>query len=175
MIDKLTHYNNDLSSYIDLIFSSNVYLSKNCGVEQSLCETCHHTLINKSIKLSLKNRGKLTKRYHVNHTPNNKESLDIQAKECTLLTIESKERDIAKMSAKLDNLKTVPKIYWSIINKFLSNKKILSNKKPVLVKSELVSDFKQKANLFNNHFAGQCTPLKMEANYQTLVIKRKKY
>ena len=30
---------------------------------------------------------------------------------------------------------------------------------PVLVNGELVSDFKQKANLFSN-FASQCTPIK---------------
>ena len=63
------------------------------------------------------------------------------------------------MSAKLDNPRTVPKTYWSIINKFLSNKKtpIIP---PVLVNGELVSDFEQKANLFNNYFASQCTPIK---------------
>ena len=60
------------------------------------------------------------------------------------------------MSAKLDNLKTVPKTYWSIINKFLSNKKIPIIP-PILVNGELVSDFKQKANMFNSHFASQCT------------------
>ena len=44
------------------------------------------------------------------------------------------------MSAKLDNPKTVPKTYWSIINKFVSNKKtpIIP---PVFVNGELVSDF----------------------------------
>ena len=49
-------------------------------------------------------------------------------------------RFIAKMSAKLDNPKTVLKTYWSIINKFLNNEKapILP---PVLVNGELVSDF----------------------------------
>ena len=63
------------------------------------------------------------------------------------------------MSAKLDNPKTVPKTYWSIINKFLSNKKtpIIP---PVLVNGELLSDFEQKANLFNNYFVSQCTPIK---------------
>ena len=58
------------------------------------------------------------------------------------IIIESKERYIAKMRAKLDNTKTVPKTYWSIINKFLSNKKtpIIP---PVLANGELVSDFEQ--------------------------------
>ena len=56
------------------------------------------------------------------------------------------------MNAKSDNPKSVPKTYWSIINTFLSNKKIPTTP-PILVKGELVSDFKQKANIFNNHFA----------------------
>ena len=34
MIDKPTHYINESSSCIDLIFSSNVNLTKTCGVEQ---------------------------------------------------------------------------------------------------------------------------------------------
>ena len=58
--------------------------------------------INKSIKLSLKKPSKLSKTYN-NPTANNKEALDFQAKESTSLIIESKERYIAKMSAKLDN------------------------------------------------------------------------
>ena len=57
----------------------------------------------------------------MNPTVSNKEALDIQSQECTSLINESKDRHTAKMSAKLDNPKTVPKTYWSIINKFLSN------------------------------------------------------
>ena len=70
--------------------------------------------INKSINLSLKKQSKLSKRYHRNPTAINKEALDFQAKECSSLIIESKERHIAKMKAKLDNPKTVTKTYWSI-------------------------------------------------------------
>ena len=45
MIDKPTHFINESSSCIDLIFSLNVNLMKNCGVEQSLYEKCHHSII----------------------------------------------------------------------------------------------------------------------------------
>ena len=79
--------------------------------------------INKSIKLSLKKRSKLTKKYYSNSTANNNETLDFQAKECTSLIIESKDKYIAKMSAKIDNVKTVPKTYWQILKKFLSDEK----------------------------------------------------
>ena len=61
------------------------------------------------IRLSLKRRSKLTKKYHMNPIVSDKEILDIQSQECTSLINESKDRYIAKMSAKLDNPKTVPK------------------------------------------------------------------
>ena len=89
----------------------------------------------------------------------NKEILDIQSQECTSLINESKDRYIAKMNAKSDNPKSVPKTYWSIINTFLSNKKI-PIAPPILVNGELVSDFKQKVNIFNNHFTFLWTPIK---------------
>ena len=77
------------------------------------------------------------------------------------------------MRAKLDNPKTVSRTYWSIINKFLSNKKT-SIIPPVLVNDELVSDFKQKANLFNNYFASQCTPIKNGSKLPNFSYKTEK-
>ena len=77
------------------------------------------------------------------------------------------------MNAKLDNPKTVPNTYWSIINKFLSNKKIPIIP-PILVNGELASDFKQKANIFNNHFASQCTPIKNGSKLPNFTNKTEK-
>ena len=111
--------------------------------------------INRLITLSLKKRSKLPKKYHMNPTASNNEALDIQSNECTSLINESKDRYIAKMSAKVDKHKTVLKTYW--LHKFLSNNKKIPIIPPLLVNSELVSDFKQKANIFNNHFTSQCT------------------
>ena len=77
------------------------------------------------------------------------------------------------MSAKLDNPKSVLKTYWSIIYKFLSNKKapIIPS---VLVNGELVSDLEQKANLFNNCFASQCTPIKNSSKLPNFSYKTEK-
>ena len=77
--------------------------------------------INKSIKLALKKRSKLTKRYHSNATAN--------------------ETPI------------IP---------------------PVFVNRELVSDFKQKANLFSNYFASQCTPIKNGSKLPNFSYKTEK-
>ena len=77
------------------------------------------------------------------------------------------------MSAKLDNRKNVPKTYCSIINKLLSNKKVPIIP-PILVNGELVSDFKQKANIFNNHFAFLCTPIKNGSKLPNFSYKTEK-
>ena len=45
MIDKSTHFINESSSCIDLIFSSNPSLTKNCGIEHSIYNKCHHNII----------------------------------------------------------------------------------------------------------------------------------
>ena len=59
MINKPTHFINESSSCIDLILSSNVNLTKNCGVEQSLYKAYHHNIIlNFNIRLPLLILGK---------------------------------------------------------------------------------------------------------------------
>ena len=45
MTDKPTRYITESSSCIDLIFSSNVNITKTCGVKQSFYEKCHHNII----------------------------------------------------------------------------------------------------------------------------------
>ena len=109
----------------------------------------------------------------MNPTVTNQEALDIQSQECISLINESKDRYIAKMSAKLDNPKSIRKTYWSIINTFLNNEKIPIIP-PILVNGELVSDFKQKANIFNNHFASLCTPIKNGSKLPNFSYKTEK-
>ena len=45
---------------------------------------------------------------------------------------------------------------------------------PALVNGELVTDFKQKANLFNNYFASQCTPIKNGSKLPNFSYKTEK-
>ena len=53
MIDKPTHYINESSTCIDLIFSSNVNHKKNCGVEQSLYKKCDHNIIHGTLNFDI--------------------------------------------------------------------------------------------------------------------------
>ena len=52
------------------------------------------------------------------------------------------------------------KTYWSILKTFYNDKKIPLIPLPLLRNNKFVTDIQAKANIFNNFFAEQCTPLK---------------
>ena len=72
--------------------------------------------------------------------------------------MERKEKYYHDLSMKLNDPKTSAKTYWSILKSFYNDSKIPLIP-PLLVNNKIVSDFTEKANLFNDFFATQCTPL----------------
>ena len=56
--------------------------------------------------------------YYGQPSENNMEDLINQANKCTQPIPEAKKQNIAKMIAKLDDLKTAPKTYWFIQSRF---------------------------------------------------------
>ena len=61
-----------------------------------------------------------------------------------------------RLSKKLNDPKTSPKAYWSILKSFFGDKKVPIIP-PLLYNDKYISDFKAKAELFNNHFSEQCS------------------
>ena len=74
------------------------------------------------------------------------------------------------MTSKLEDSNTAPKTYWSILNRFLYNKKTPAIS-PLLVDGTFISDFCEKANLFNNFFASICTPIKSNSTLPPFTYK----
>ena len=62
-----------------------------------------------------------------------------------------------RLANNLNDPKTAPKTYWAIFKTFVNGCKIPLI--PPLLVDKLVTDFLDKANLFNNFFARQCTPI----------------
>ena len=58
------------------------------------------------------------------------------------------------MSKKLNDPLTAPKPYWSI-----PNYKNITSIPPIFHNGKVISDFKEKANLYNSFFVTQCTPV----------------
>ena len=105
-----------------------------------------------------------------------KELLLHQVSKCTKLIIEAKDEHLAELSSKLDNPNAAPKTHWSIINRFVNNKKV-PILPPVFLEGKLISDFEKEAELCNNHLffvltiSSQCPHnvlwSRMQVPYQT--------
>ena len=72
------------------------------------------------------------------------------------LTEKSKNNYYSKLSQNLSNKVTSCKAYWSILETFLNDKKILCIP-PVFHDNKFVIDFREEAKLFNTIFAEQMT------------------
>ena len=57
---------------------------------------------------------------------------------------------------------TGPKCFWTAFNKLINNKKI-TNIPPLIESNNYISNFKEKAKIFNDFFAAQCRPLNIES------------
>ena len=60
--------------------------------------------------------------------------------------------------------------YWSILKSFLNNRKIPATL-PLLVNGDIITNFFEKADLFNKFFADQCTPLNNLSKLSPLYLK----
>ena len=66
---------------------------------------------------------------------------------------------------------TSPKAYWSILKRLLNNKKI-SYIPPIYHNNGYITDFEEKAEIFNNFFAKQCTIVNNTSQFPTDSLKR---
>ena len=71
----------------------------------------------------------------------------------------SKQNYYSRVASKLTNVQRNSKTYWSLLNRFLNNKKIPLIP-PLFHENKFVTDFKEKAELFNALFAKQCSLIK---------------
>ena len=74
------------------------------------------------------------------------------------MILKRKEKYYHHLSLKLNSPNSSAKTYWSIPNSFYNDTKVPLIP-PLLVNNKIVSDFIKKANIFNDFFAAQCTPL----------------
>ena len=124
-----------------------------------------------NIKKTLKQRSKLTKMFYKNGQRNSDHIKSLEkSEECTSLISEAKENYILKKTSKLEDPNTDSKLYWSILNRFLYNKKTPAIA-PLFVYRNFISDFCEKENLFNNFFASICIPIKTDSRLTPFIYK----
>ena len=75
------------------------------------------------------------------------------------ITIETaKQQYFAKIAKKLSDPNISSKTYWSILKCFLTGKKVPCIP-PIFHNNKFITDFREKAELFNSFFANQCSLL----------------
>ena len=124
-------------------------------------------------KNQLKEQSYLTKTYYkYGKKKSDFEKLIVKTNECKTIILAAKDEYIIQMCEKLNDPITAPKTYWTIINRFLDNKKIPAIP-PLLVNGEIISNFSQLSkfsHLFLIHFLRLNVPhYKIQAVYLLFV------
>ena len=78
--------------------------------------------------------------------------------EISNLITKSKEKYYQRINTKLNDPSLSKKTYWSILKTFYNGKNVPIIT-PLFINNEYVTDFQEKANLFNSFFAKQCSPI----------------
>ena len=116
---------------------------------------------NSRIKSLLQDKNKIYKdlrRSNTNAQLLNK--LNHLQEQLNFLINRSKQYYYARMTKKLtNNVNKNCKAYWSLLRRFLKNRKIPLIP-PLFHENKFVADFKEKGELFNSHFATQCSLLR---------------
>ena len=130
-------------------------------------ETIHHhhhprrdpPWINSQVKHLINEKNVMYKNYLKNNKSNqSSETFQSFQSQLSSLIASLKNKYYSKVVKRLLDPSTSPRMCWSILKAFLNNKKI-----PVIPSifhdNKYITDFKQKAEIFNSHFSKQCSPL----------------
>ena len=115
--------------------------------------------LNDHIKRLINLKNEIFKKYLKDGRPDSvHENLQTITWDLTEAVSSSKNVYYERLANKLNDPNTSAKAYWSII-KTLSNGKNVPVIPPILVNNKLVTNFKDKADIFNDFFSKQCQPI----------------
>ena len=77
-------------------------------------------------------------------------------KNLSSLIVTSKQEYFSKIAKKLSDPNTSSKTYWSILKSLLTGEKV-PYIPPIFHDNKFITDFREKAELFNSFFANQCS------------------
>ena len=124
--------------------------------------------INEEIKCRIESKSKTFQHYFKNGRKIiDFENVDKEAAELSKMIQNWEERYFYDLSVKLNNAETSPKTYWSIIKSCYNVRKI-----PIVpsysVNGKIITDFNEKANLFNKYFHLNAILYQMIVSYQKI-------
>ena len=142
-------------SFNDIIM--NVF-SNFCPSKTITCNDKDPPWLNEEIKSLIKLKNEAYKDYQNSNKShfelNRWKTITIQLNESINI---AKQKYYSDLSSKLNDNSINRKKYWSILKSLWNGKKVPLIP-PLLCNNNFITDFKDKAEIFNNYFADQCTP-----------------
>ena len=124
---------------------------------------------NNDIRHSLKKHNKIYRNYKINgFKEQDKANMENSKKDISDKIQGAKENYLKSQGEKLADRTTGRKTYWKIMNEFLNKCKV-PRIPPLLSDNIFVTNCKDKATMFNNFFAKQCTPFVTDSVLPNLV------
>ena len=122
---------------------------------------------------NIKNKIKWKSRMYKNYKRNGKKTEDYElltkaVSDVSQLIVKSKDEYYYRLGKRLNDPNTNAKSYWTILKTFYNKRKIPIIP-PLFVNNSFVTDFEEKANLFNEFFCKQCTPVANDSTLPTLL------
>ena len=148
-----------------LIFNKTVLniLSNFIPHEATVCDDKDPPWFNGKIKLLINEKLRTYNAYRKNignsQLRKNLSSLQQRLRD---LIDDSKQKYFLRLTQKLNTIQKSTKAYWALLKIFLNNRKIPVIP-PLFHNNKFVTDFKEKAELFNSFFAKQCSLIKNES------------
>ena len=128
----------------------------------------------KNIKSAYRKYQRLYKNVKNQGFPENRSTeLNSCKEKYTDLVKDAKEKYLKAQGSKLADKKTNVKNYWSILKQFMNTSK-MPNIPPILVGNTYITDFQEKSNYFNEHFAKQCSVLETGSQLPNLSLHTQK-
>ena len=130
--------------------------------------------MNKDIKNALRHKNRIYKRYISGGQKQEDESCLRETSELVSnLITNAKSSYFTNLGKRLNDPLTGPKTYWSILKRLMNKVKIPSVP-PLLVNDIFVTDFTEKAGIFNTFFSNQCNILGNSSNVPEISYKTNK-
>ena len=159
----------EVDQQVDLLTNTLLNIFRNFIPHETItCKDKDPPWMSKEIKSSLRRKNRMYKKYvSRGMTDEDRLNFEEQHSRCETLITENRKRYQDDIVRKLADPLTSPKVYWATLNRFTGRGKIPVIP-PLQVNGELVTDFTQKANLFNDFFSKQCSTLDNDSSLPRL-------
>ena len=128
--------------------------------------------INKNVKQLILEKNEMYKKYvKENKDPRIFDKVICLQNELNSIIESNKQKYYSRLLKRFVDPMTSMKSYWSTLKMFLNNKKIPCNP-PLRHQNKHVTDFKEKAEIFNFFFAEQCSLINNSSKLPSTFLKR---